>query len=694
MCAAAIAAFDALPTGRPGPREWAMLAAVVAVDTDDGAGARVPRVLSLATGSKCVGARDMRPDGCVLNDSHAEVLARRAFKLYVLREIAAHRTRCCSEAGGAPSTPATARCGFGILRHDERTQPGSFTLRRGVSLHMYISDSPCGDASVYDDGAGAAAGAAVGHIVESCAEDGDGAAAGGARSPAPQGFRRTGAPLAPGTDGGVADAAAHAAPRAAQLQQLGALRTKPGRSDLPPSKRSPCMSCSDKAARWCCGAAGGLSGTLLAHELGTPLTLATVVISGGEAAAVAAASARGAATVAPPGAPPLGMPSDGVAGGRGDAGAATAAAPPPQLVALRRALVDRAAVARRHARSAWRAAVGEPAEPQPSSPPSAGDVAQRALPAAHGDGGDAAPAVVALVPRQFRCGRAARAAAAAPHAASSAAATQATAGSGGGRQGKRARDGAPLQPAAGAASAAGKATAPATSASASAASTPTHTHDADGTVAAAAPAAPSFAAVNAVADPLGVFASGAAPFARGGAPPGDDAARRGVAPFPSSRTPAPALSVEVTVAATGVRQGATARDVAAGTAASRLSKRELLAAFLDVHVRARAGGAADSGSGGHGCAGAPEVACDAAADAAGERCGPACAAATYHALKHGTCKCHRGGEDGGASCAARVRALRAGRAAFHAAGGGFERWRGGGGGGGHLEEFVAGISRL
>ena len=117
VCDAALAAFDALTKGRPGPREWAMVAAVVAVDTGvDGSGARPPHVLSLATGSKCLGARDMRADGCVLNASHAEVLARRALVLYVLREVAVHR-RSCAASTRRPAA-AGAACGFGILRHD------------------------------------------------------------------------------------------------------------------------------------------------------------------------------------------------------------------------------------------------------------------------------------------------------------------------------------------------------------------------------------------------------------------------------------------------------------------------------------------------------------------------------------------------------------------------------------------------
>lgn len=48
------------------------MAAFVAQRGDD------MEVLSLATGTKCLGVSGMATDGSVVNDAHAEVLARRA----------------------------------------------------------------------------------------------------------------------------------------------------------------------------------------------------------------------------------------------------------------------------------------------------------------------------------------------------------------------------------------------------------------------------------------------------------------------------------------------------------------------------------------------------------------------------------------------------------------------------------------
>ena len=264
ICSTAHAAFENLPRGRPQLHEWTVLAAFVALvrrgAVEDTA------VIALATGNKCIGVRDMRDDGSVLNDSHAETLARRALKYYLLREVAEHR-RLCTRSSTVMEATAQGidKCSFGMLSHDTSAAAGSFRLRPEVTLHLYISDSPCGDAAIYDDG-----------VVVSQS----------------QGYRRTGAKL---TDvSGVSETSAGAAaaslplPSSSMQQlQLGAVRTKPGRSDLPADKVTTSMSCSDKIARWTCVAAGGLTGAMLAHELAEPLALSSIVVSAGEEAAAA-----------------------------------------------------------------------------------------------------------------------------------------------------------------------------------------------------------------------------------------------------------------------------------------------------------------------------------------------------------------------------------------------------------------------
>jgi hypothetical protein len=296
VCAAVTAAYDALPPrGKPQPSEWAMLAGIVAAEATPGGGATVLRPVAVTTGAKCVGQGDQRPDGTIVNDSHAEVLARRGLKLALLREVAAHRAHCAAGGAGGVDDGRSCRLHAPLLAHGALPPmggdcAGAFRLRPGVSLHLYISDSPCGDASVYEDEGPAVGGGGGGTPVDAAT--------------AAAGYRRTGAKLASlmtadavaAGDGSEVDEIVAAtsssssssssgyastfAPHAAQqLAQLGALRTKAGRSDLPPHKRTTSMCCSDKLARW---VAAGVAGGLLSHFMApheAPLRLASVTVS-------------------------------------------------------------------------------------------------------------------------------------------------------------------------------------------------------------------------------------------------------------------------------------------------------------------------------------------------------------------------------------------------------------------------------
>jgi len=175
-------------------------------------------VLSLATGTKCAGVGVVEGEGkeagAVVSDSHAETLARRGLHRYLFKSLIAE-LRGLSQVDG------------GILELVPDT--GKFRLRKGFELVLYVSDSPCGDASIYARGTTMSFTGAKPVLGTVIRED---------------------------------------------VQSLGAVRTKSGRSDMPEEHRTSSMSCSDKLARW---AHLGVQGALLSSFLETTFFSEVVV---------------------------------------------------------------------------------------------------------------------------------------------------------------------------------------------------------------------------------------------------------------------------------------------------------------------------------------------------------------------------------------------------------------------------------
>lgn len=78
--------FDGLPkSGKPiSGCEWTSLAAIIKTDDSITDGCNI-QVVSLATGSKCIGKSKLSSAGDIINDSHAEVR--------ILRSICSQRRR-------------------------------------------------------------------------------------------------------------------------------------------------------------------------------------------------------------------------------------------------------------------------------------------------------------------------------------------------------------------------------------------------------------------------------------------------------------------------------------------------------------------------------------------------------------------------------------------------------------------------
>uniref|UniRef100_UPI00398F0F77 tRNA-specific adenosine deaminase 1 isoform X2 n=1 Tax=Pristiophorus japonicus TaxID=55135 RepID=UPI00398F0F77 len=124
--------------GLPDPkREWTLLAAVVkvlgklstepccSIQSND-----VPlEVVAMGTGSKCIGQIKMSNNGDIVNDSHAEVTARRGFLRYLYYQL--------------KQALKNKNSIFIAVK-----QKAKWRLKPGISFVLFMSHTPCGDASI------------------------------------------------------------------------------------------------------------------------------------------------------------------------------------------------------------------------------------------------------------------------------------------------------------------------------------------------------------------------------------------------------------------------------------------------------------------------------------------------------------------------------------------------------------------
>ncbi|XP_042217648.1 tRNA-specific adenosine deaminase 1-like [Homarus americanus] len=112
-------------TGKPKENtEWTLLSCFLKEDHHS----QALEVVALGTGSKCIGAKQLPARGDVIHDSHAEVIARRAFMVYLLDQV--------------------DKASKGLVSIFEE-KDGKFKLKTGISFHFYASHTPCGDASIF-----------------------------------------------------------------------------------------------------------------------------------------------------------------------------------------------------------------------------------------------------------------------------------------------------------------------------------------------------------------------------------------------------------------------------------------------------------------------------------------------------------------------------------------------------------------
>jgi len=305
-----------------------------------------PHAPAYTTTSRSSSAAGATASLSILHDSHAEVLARRGLVRVLWNEILAWRRRrqqqqqreeqhqpspssasvsaqqlhLSSNDRGASTNHhlhsllvekerETATTGTKTTKiHDNNdgarttTNHGRFRLDPLVDLHLYISDSPCGDASIYalQQQQQQQQQQSSSYTTQMKAPDNDSSSAKDASSAirldnSSDQLQFTGAKVIVSkhtnvtvgecggsildeTDGrridNDGDDLHHVLVREGDEQLTGKLRTKSGRSNLDADRRSTSMSCSDKLVRW---SVLGLQGAVLSVNV-EPVRLSSIVV--------------------------------------------------------------------------------------------------------------------------------------------------------------------------------------------------------------------------------------------------------------------------------------------------------------------------------------------------------------------------------------------------------------------------------
>lgn len=202
-------------------------------------------VISLATGTKCAGKNREDVNGYITSDSHAEVLARRGLVRWLAKCIAAAQKnpKLFSDLS-FPLIPIYKVDQTNVADKAGNTAPiASYAVKDDWTFYLYVSDCPCGDASLYPR-----------TIQDSAVVGFTGAKLIRSNMTATSSSYQAGIQ---GIAHGIVDATSQSIVTESGccsweregVQDLGVVRTKSGRSDIQVQNRTSSMSCSDKICR-------------------------------------------------------------------------------------------------------------------------------------------------------------------------------------------------------------------------------------------------------------------------------------------------------------------------------------------------------------------------------------------------------------------------------------------------------------
>lgn len=138
-----ISVYRSLPKkGKPQGREVTVLAAFLLSSSS-----QELEVVALGTGTKCVSWSLLSPQGDIVNDSHAEIIARRALMRFFYAEI--QRLNELIDKHGCYLENEQSGNGDFLFQVDpDHSGQVKYMLGAGWQLHLYISQLPCGSTSL------------------------------------------------------------------------------------------------------------------------------------------------------------------------------------------------------------------------------------------------------------------------------------------------------------------------------------------------------------------------------------------------------------------------------------------------------------------------------------------------------------------------------------------------------------------